>query len=108
MRGRGGDRDLPTLPGARLQPHRLQHDGEKPRRHLLAGGDDRVVLARIVEHGRLAHVGDELVGHARHGRDDDGHRVAGVDLALDVARDIADALDVGDGGAAELHDNHGH
>ena len=32
------------------------------------------------------HQADELVGLARHGRDDDRHLVAGVDLALDVAR----------------------
>ena len=34
------------------------------------------------------HPGDELVGDARHGRDDDGDLVAGIDLALDVARDV--------------------
>ena len=56
----------------------------------------------------LAHPGDQLVGGAGHGRDDDGHLVAGVDLALDVARDIADALDVGDRRAAEFHDHGRH
>ena len=55
--------------------------------------------------GGLAHPGDQLVGDAGHGRDDDGDLVAGVDLALDVARDVADALDVGDRRAAELHDH---
>ena len=34
--------------------------------------------------------------------------VAGGDFALDMARDIADALDIGDGGAAEFHDETGH
>jgi hypothetical protein len=29
--------------------------------------------------------------------------MAGVDLAAHVARDISDAIDVGDGGPAELH-----
>ena len=108
MRRAGGDRDLPALPGARLQAHRLQHDGEQPRGHLLAGGDDGVVLARVMQHGRLAHPADELVGGAGHGRDDDGDLVAGIHLALDVARHVADALDVGDGRAAELHDNNSH
>ena len=61
-----------------------------------------------MQDGGLAHPGDELVGHARHGGDDDGDLVAGVHLALHVTRDVADALDVGDGGAAELHHNHSH
>ena len=43
-----------------------------------------------------------------HGRDHDRHLVAGVDLALDVARDVADALDVGDRRAAELHHQKRH
>ncbi len=34
--------------------------------------------------------------------------MAGIDLALDVARDVADAVDVGDGGAAEFHDETRH
>jgi hypothetical protein len=29
--------------------------------------------------------------------------MARIDFAFDVARDIADPLDIGDGGAAELH-----
>ena len=49
VRGRGRDRDLPALPGARLQAHRLQHDREETGRHLLAGGDDGVVLARVMQ-----------------------------------------------------------
>ena len=53
--------------------------------------------------GGLAAPLDQLVGLARHGRDDDRDLVAGVDLALDVARDVADALDVGHRGSAEFH-----
>jgi len=34
--------------------------------------------------------------------------MAGVDLALDVARDVADAVEIGDGGSAELHHKAGH
>ena len=52
--------------------------------------------------------GDQLVGLAGHGRDHDGDLVAGVDLALHVARDVADALDVGDRRAAEFHHQTGH
>ena len=32
-----------------LMPIVLQHDGEQPGRHLLAGGDDGVVFARVVQ-----------------------------------------------------------
>ena len=57
---------------------------------------------------RLAAPADQLVGLAGHGRDHDGDLVAGVDLALDVARDIADAVDIGDRGSAEFHHQAGH
>ena len=76
-------------------PIDLQHDGEQPGGHLLAGGDDRIVLARVMQGRGLAHPGDQLVGDAGHGRDDHGHLVAGIHLALDVPGDIANALDVG-------------
>ena len=52
--------------------------------------------------------GDQLVGRAGHGRDHDGDLVAGVDLALDVARHVADAVDVGDRGSAEFHHQASH
>ena len=110
----GADRDLPALPGAGIDAHRLQRDGQKAGRHLLAGRDDRVVFARIVE-GRLAprpwrilHPADQLVGLAGHGGDDDRDLVAGIDLAFDVAGHIADAVEVGDGRAAEFHHDAGH
>ena len=62
----------------------------------------------VVQRRGLAAPGDELVGLAGHGRDHDGDLVAGVDLALDVARDVADAVDVGDRRAAEFHHQPGH
>ena len=49
------------------------------------------------------HQADQLVGLPRHGRDDDRDLVAGLDLAPDVHRDVADALDGRDGRAAEFH-----
>ena len=52
--------------------------------------------------------GDQLVGLAGHGRDHHGDLVAGVDLALDVARDAADALQVGHRRAAEFHHQERH
>ena len=80
----------------------------RPDGHLLAGGDHGVVFARVVQRRRVAAPGDQLVGLAGHGRDHDGDLVAGIDLALDVARDVADAVDVGDRRAAEFHHQPGH
>ena len=104
----GDDGNLPALPGARLHAHGLQHDGEQAGGHGLAGGDDGVVLARIVQGRGLAHPRHQLIGGAGHGRDHDRHLVAGVHLALHVTRDVADALDVGDGRPAEFHDHARH
>ncbi|OWK25321.1 hypothetical protein AJ87_11245 [Rhizobium yanglingense] len=49
MRIVGADRNLPALPGARIDVHGLQRDRQQPAGHLLTGSDDRVILARIVE-----------------------------------------------------------
>jgi len=104
----GQDRQLPALPGAGIDAHAFEHDGEKAGGDLFAGRDHGVVFAGIVQRRGIAAPGHELVGHARHGRDDDGHVIAGVDLALDVAGDVADAVEIGDGGAAEFHDEARH
>ena len=58
--------------------------------------------------GGFARPADQFVGLARHGGDDDGNLVALIDLAFDVARDILDAFNVGNGRAAKLHHNAGH
>jgi hypothetical protein len=50
----------------------------------------------------------QFVGLAGHGRHDDGDIVTGVDFALDVARDVADSVDIGDGRAAEFHHEAAH
>ena len=71
-------------------------------------GDHGVVFARVVQRRGLAAPGHQLVGLAGHGGDHDRDLVAGIDLALDVARDVADALDVGDRRAAEFHHQAGH
>ncbi len=104
----GADRDLPALPGARVDAHLLQRDREETRRHLLAGGDHRVVIRARRAWRRPACTSDELVGLARHGRDDHGHLVAGVHLAFDVARDVPDPVDVGDGGGREFENETRH
>ena len=99
----GADRDLPAQPGARLDPGFLQRDRQQAGGHLLAGGDDGVVFARVVQRRQSLAVRHELVGGAGHGRDHDRDLVAGLDLALDAAGDVADAVEVGDRGAAEFH-----
>ena len=108
MRIGGDDRQLPALPGARGNAHRLQHDGEQPGGDLLAGGDDGVVFTRVVQGRGLAAPGHELVGLAGHGGDHDGDLVAGIDFTLDVMGDVADVVDVGDRGSAEFHDKTRH
>ena len=82
VRGVGMDRDLPALPGARLDPDLLQGDGEQAGGHLLAGRDDGVVFPGVVQRRELLAPADQLVGGAGHGGDDDGDLVAGVVLAL--------------------------
>ena len=91
-----------------MDAHRLQRDRQQAGRHLLAGGDNGVIFARIVHRRGLARPGDELVGLAGHGRNHDRDLMAGIDLAFDVARHIADAVDVGDGRSAEFHHDARH
>jgi hypothetical protein len=47
--------------------------------------------------------GDELVGDAGHGGDDDSDLIPRHHLAFHAMGDVADAVEVGDGGAPELH-----
>ena len=99
----GADRDLPALPGACLDADLLQGDREQAGGHLLTGRHDRVVFPRVVQRRQALAVGDELVGDAGHGGDHDGDLVPRLDLALHAGRDVADAVEIGDGGAAKLH-----
>jgi hypothetical protein len=99
----GLDRDLPALPGAGLNADRLQGNCKESRGDLLAGGHHRVIFAGVVHRRGFAAPVDQFIGLAGHRRDDDGDVVAGIDLALDVTGDVADAFDVGDGRAAEFH-----
>ena len=83
----------------------------RPDGDLLAGRDHRIIFAGVEDLPRLqcgfapAH---ELIGGSRHRRHDDGDIMAGIDLALDVTRDVADAIDIGDRSAAEFHYQTGH
>ena len=102
------NRNLPALPRAGGDAHVLQDNREQARCHLFAGGDDRIIFARVIQGRALFAPGDQLIGLARHGGDDHGHIVASGDLALHMARDILNALNIGDGRAAEFHDQTGH
>src|SRR5436190_86444 len=55
-----------------------------------------------MQKAHLARPADELVGRAGHRRDDDGHLVAGIDLALDAASRIHDVVEVGNRCPAEF------
>ena len=66
--------------------------------------DVRDAVAEIVVDARLR-VPDHLTLRMR---DDHGDVMAGIDLALDMVRDVADAVDGGDGGAAEFHHKAAH
>ena len=61
-----------------------------------------------MQRGRLLAPAHELIGRPGHGGDDDCHLVPGIYFALDVAGNAADALDIGDRGAAKLHYQAGH
>jgi hypothetical protein len=101
----GEDRHLPPRVGTGGNPHFAQDDGHEPGRDLLARGDHGIIFARVVQRRGLVDPADELVGFTRHGGNDNGHLMAGLDLAFDVAGRLPNALDIGDGGAAELdHD----
>src|SRR5262249_43554043 len=104
----GADRDLPAEPGTRIQPEILQCQRHEPGGHLLAGRDDDVILARIVQLAHLPRPIDELVGRAGHGRDEDGNFTAGLRLPLDAQGGVPDALKVGDRGPAEFLDDTRH
>ncbi|BBC02841.1 DNA mismatch repair protein [Bradyrhizobium elkanii USDA 61] len=108
VRVRGLDRDLPALPGARLDADALQHDREQARGDLFAGGDHRVIFARVVHRRGVGAPGHQLIGLAGHRGDDDGDLVARVDLALHMLRDVADTIDIGDGCTAEFHHEAAH
>ncbi len=68
----------------------------------------RVIFARVVHRGGVAAPFHQLVGLAGHRGNHDGDVMTGIDLALHMARDVADAVDIGDGGAAEFHHEAAH
>ena len=104
MRLVGEQRDLPALPRPGLDPHVLEHDGEQAGGDKFARGDDRVIFGGVIERRGFLAPGHQFVGLAGHGGNHDRDFVPGLDLAFDMARDVADAVHIGDAGAAEFHD----
>ena len=104
----GLDRDLPALPGAGLDAHALQRDREQTGRDLFAGCHHGVIFARVMHRRGVAAPVHQFVGLAGHRRHDDGDIMSGIDFALDVTRDVADSVDIGDGRAAEFHHEAAH
>ena len=97
------DRQLPALPGPSVDTHVFQHQRQQTGGDLFAGRDNGVVFARVMQRRGIPAPRDQLIGDAGHRRDHDGYIVAGVDLALDVPRDVADAVEIGDRRSAEFH-----
>ena len=79
----GPKRNLPALPGTGRYTHVLEHQSEQPGGHLLPRGDHGIVLAQIIKSCAFAHLGDQPIGHASHGGDDDRDVVALLHLRLD-------------------------
>ena len=89
---RAGDADF-------LQCHRQQAGG-----HLFARGDDGVIFALVAQRRRFLAPTHEFIGFPGHCRHDDRDIETGVEFPFNMARDISNALDIGDRGAAEFHD----
>src|SRR5437667_42341 len=75
---------------------------KQPGRHLLARGNDGVVLACVMDWSKFARPAHKLVGLTRHGRDNHRHLVVAVDFSLNELRHVPDAIEVRDRGAAEF------
>ena len=96
------------MPGARLNSEPLQDNREQPGGDLFAGSHHGVIFARVMHRRRLAAPFHQFIGFAGHRRHHHGDVMAGIDLALDMPRDIADSVDTGDRRAAEFHHEAAH
>ena len=106
VRSVGLEPGLPAQERARRHADGLQRDRQQSDRHLLAAGNHLIVLGRVVAGSiQAVYPRHQLVGGAGHGGDDDRHLIASGDLTLDPRRNVANALWIGDRGAAILlHD----
>ncbi len=104
----GADRHLPAKPGARGHALFLQADRQQARRDLFAGRNHDVVFTRVVHRMGVTGQCDKVVGHARHGGDDNGNFVPGVVFALHPRGDGLDSVEIGDGRAAKFGNDATH
>ena len=111
MRGRRRVRigNLPALARARIDAHPAQGaSASRPDVTCSPEDTDRVVFARIVQRSGFPAPAYERIGGAGHCRHDHGHLVARIHFAFDVPGNAANALNISDRGAAELHHQAGH
>jgi hypothetical protein len=104
VRAVGADADLVAEERPRRDPTGVERDREQRRGHLLAARHDDVALARQRLGRQRARELQEPVGLARHRRHHDD-QAARARRRLDAPRDLLDALDRADRGAAELLDD---
>ncbi len=91
-----------------VHAHGVERHGQEGHRDRLSGGEEQVELACLRLVSQLAREGKEAVGGVTHRRDDDDEPVARAGARRDASGDVADALGVGDRGAAVLLDDEGH
>ena len=99
------DPGLHAAEADRVAPQLVQRHREQRRGDRLAGGEEHVQLARARVARDLVRQRDQPVGRVAHRRDDGDHAVAACGAIGDAARDVRDALRVGDGAAAVLLDH---
>jgi hypothetical protein len=104
----GAYRELPAKPGARVEPEVLKRQRQQPRGDLLAGGDNNVVFAGIVQSAGLAGPADEAIRYSCHCRDHDRDFMTALYLATDAASGCLYSLDIGQRCAAELLNEASH
>ena len=98
----------------RSQPHRFLAEGPQRHRyernrHLLAGREQHVQLARVRVWGHGKGEVDQFVRRVPHRGDHDDHLVPGSDTLDHAARNVTNAVGIGDGGSAVLLDyEHGY
>ncbi len=102
------DRDLPAHPGAGVQAHIAQGDGQQTGRYLLTRGDNHVIFVIGLRQpggrgARAVSPGDQLIGLAGHGRDHHRDLLARGHFGRDQTRHSTDALQIGHRSAAKFH-----
>ncbi len=101
----GDDARLGAGQGDRAVAEVVDRHGAQGAGDALAGGQEHVHLARVGRDGDLLGHRDQLVGGLATRRQNRHDAEAGLALLDDPLGGVLDALGVGHGGAAELHDH---